>query len=173
MRDLECCCQFMIFSRRVLSQLCQDVSCDQCDHHHHWAPDAHPGGPGGGADPQRVVAGRVPIQLHQRPLAAVSVVAGDGPHHRPGAEINILHEEDSDYELDVLRSNNLSIIEMNLSNKISGSLFPTWWSGRAPPRWCAAAAPHASSAGASGPATRSHRSSSTSCPAEPSPLKLV
>ena len=115
----------MIFSRRVLSQLCQDVSCDQCEHHHHWAPDAHPGGPGGGADPQRVVAGRVPVQLHQRPLAAVSVVAGDGPHHRPGAEINILHEEDSDYELDVLRSNNLSIIEMNLSNKISGSLFPT------------------------------------------------
>ena len=83
--------------------------------------------PGCRADPQRQAAGCVPVQLHQRPLAAVCVVAGDGPHHRPGAEINILHEdeEDSDYKLDVLRSNNLSIIKMNLSKKISGSLFLT------------------------------------------------
>ena len=42
------------------------------------------------------LAGCVVVQLQQRSLAAVSVGAGDGPHHRPGADINTLHEEDSD-----------------------------------------------------------------------------
>ena len=104
--------------------------------------------PGCRADPQRQAAGCVPVQLHQRPLAPVTVLARDRAHDRA-------------YCLKIF----------SFSEKIYARYAAGYLPGPSPLRWCAAAAPRASTSGASDPATRSRRSSSRSYPAAPSRLQ--